>query len=312
MYVRAFKKILQMETFNSYFTKLKNNEIDFVDIPLMEDLEAFICPFLIENNKLSNPIAFEVYERIHQFLIKLNRDFIKPNKRNEGIEFLSHLHEPNEYHLGYSDRNKGKAVSDVRAEVIYDALRNNSFSRQNNAITNEAHFVLLLVKGIGQDIMSDIIANVCRDIFAEATLKICKKHKISTITVKIDFYNALTEKWETKSADLPNFVGKPIILLPKFIISGGRAYSNLYNWFIAKNYLSFEILNRKKPLSTDSNFISKLKDGTRKAIVKKIYQAYKKPKNELIEFVKKFSGSLDEFVWYAKEHYPELNLDDVV
>ncbi len=108
------------------------------------------------------------------------------------------MHEPNEYHLGYSGRNKGKAVSDVRAEVIYDALRNNSFSRQNIAITNEAHFVLLLVKGIGQDIMSDIIANVCRDILLKPTLKICKKHKISTITVKIDFYNAITEKWETK------------------------------------------------------------------------------------------------------------------
>ncbi len=69
-----------METFNSYFTKLKNNEIDFVDIPLMEDLEAFICPFLIENNKLSNPIAFEVYERIHQFLIKLREDLLNQIK----------------------------------------------------------------------------------------------------------------------------------------------------------------------------------------------------------------------------------------
>ncbi|WP_294267155.1 hypothetical protein [uncultured Chryseobacterium sp.] len=300
-----------METFNTYFTKLKKKEIDFVDIPLGEDLEAFICPFLIENNKLSNSVALEVYERVHQFLIKLNRDFIKPNKRNEGIEFLSHLHEPNEYHLGYSDRNKGKAVSDVRAEVIYDALRNNSFAKQNIAITNEAHFVLLLVKGIGQDIMSDIIANVCRDIFAESTLKICKKHKISTISLKIEFYNAITKKWEKKSADLPNFAGKSIILLPKFIISGGRAYSNLYNWFIARNYLAFEILNRKKPLSSDGKFIFKLKNGTRKAIVKKIYQAYRKPKDELIEFVKKFNGSLDEFVWYAKEHYPELNLDDL-
>jgi len=300
-----------METFNTYFTKLRKKDIDFVDIPLGEDLEAFICPFLIENNKNSNPVALKVYERVHQFLIKLNRDFIKPNKRNEGIEFLSHLHEPNEYHLGYSDRNKGKAVSDVRAEVIYDALRNNSLAKQNIAITNEAHFVLLLVKGIGQDIISDIIANVCRDIFAESTLKICKKHKVSTISVKIEFYNAITKNWETKSADLPNFAGKSIILLPKFIISGGRAYSNLYNWFIARNYLAFEILNRKKPLSSDGKFILKLKNGTRKAIVKKIYQAYRKPKDELIEFVKKFNGSLDEFVWYAKEHYPELNLDDL-
>lgn len=301
-----------METFNTYFTKLKKSEIDFVDIPLGEDLEAFICPFLIENNKLGNPIAFEVYERVHQFLIKLNKDFVNPNKRNEGIEFLSHLHEPNEYHLGYSNRNKGKAVSHIRAEVIFDALRNNIFARQNVAITNEAHFVLLLVKGIGQDIMSDIIANVCRDIFANSTLNICRKYKIPTVSVVIEYYNAITKTWDSKTVDLPSFAGKPIVLLPKFIISGGRAYANLYNWFIARNYLSFEILNRKKPLSTDSRFILKLRNGTRKAIIKKIYQAYRKPKSELIEFVKKFQGSLDEFVWYAKEHYPELNLDGVM
>ena len=299
-----------METFNTYFTKLKKNEINFVDIPLGEDLEAFICPFLIENKKLNNPIALKVYEKVKQFLIKLNRDFIEPNKRLEGIEFLSHLHEPNEYHLGYSGKNKGKAVSLVRAEGIYNSLRNNMLTKQNAAITNEAHFVLLLVKGIGQDIMSDIIANVCRDIFANYTLQICIEHSVSTNLAKIEYYNSITKNWETKFTDLPNFAGKDIILLPRFLISGGRAYANLYNWFIAKNYISFEILNRKTALSTDSEFISNLKDGTKRAIIKKIYQAYRKPKDELIEFVKKFTGSLDEFVWYAKENYPELNLED--
>lgn len=300
-----------METFNTYFTKLKNEEIDFVDIPLGEDLEAFICPFLIENKKFGAPIALSVYERVHQFLIKLNRDFIEPNKRNEGINFLSHLHEPNEFHLGYSGKNKGKAVSDVRAEVIYDALRNNTLAKQNAGITNEAHFVLLLVKGIGQDIMSDIIANVCRDIFADFTLQICRKHGVHTISVNVEFYNAINGIWETKIVELPTHSGKHIILLPKYIISGGRSYVNRYNWFVASNYISFEILNRKKVLSTDRKFIFKLKNGARKAIIKEIYKAYRKPKDELIEFVKKYRGSLDEFVWYAKENYPELNLYDL-
>lgn len=300
-----------METFNTYFTKLRNKDIDFVDIPLGEDLEAFICPFLIENKKLGTPIALKVYERVHQFLVKLNRDFIEPDKRSEGIEFLSHLHEPNEFHLGYSHRNKGKAVSDVRAEVIYDALRNNTLAKQNAAITNEAHFVLLLVKGIGQDIMSDIIANVCRDIFADFTLQICRKHNIYTIVKSVEFYNSIKGFWEMIKIELPDYAGKPIILLPKFIISGGRAYANLYNWFIARNYISLEILNRKKTLPTDGQFIFKLKNGTQKAIIKKIYKVYRKPKDELIDFVKKFRGSLNEFVWYAKENYPELNLDDL-
>ncbi|MDR6373035.1 hypothetical protein J2795_004223 [Chryseobacterium bernardetii] len=300
-----------METFNTYFTKLRNKDIDFVDIPLGEDLEAFICPFLIENKKLGTQIALKVYERVHQFLIKLNRDFIEPNKRNKGIEFLSHLHEPNEFHLGYSDRNKGKAVSYVRAEVIYDALRNNTLAKQNASITNEAHFVLLLVKGIGQDIMSDIIANVCRDIFADFTLQICRKHGVDVISVNIEFFNAPNGIWETKVIELPTYAGKHIILLPKYIISGGRSYVNRYNWFVASNYISFEILNRNKVLSSDRKFISKLKNGTRKAIIKEIYKAYRKPKDELIEFVKKYRGSLDEFVWYAKENYPALNLDDL-
>lgn len=297
-------------TFNQHFIKQKKS-IEFLDIPLDEDLEAFICPFLIENNKLSNPIALNVYENVHQFLINLNRDFIKPNKRTEGLKFLSHLHEPNEYHLGYSSKNKGKAVSKTRAESIYDALRNNRLAKQNVAITNEAHFVLLLVKGIGQDIMSDIIANVCRDIFAEFTSNLCNKYGIKTHSTNIEFYNAISKKWENKSIDLPYYNGKHIILLPKFIISGGRAYSNLYNWFIASNHLAAEILNRKKALPTDAQFITNMKDGTKKAIIKKIYQAYRKPKDELIDFVIKFKGSLDEFVWYAKEHYPELDLDNI-
>lgn len=298
-------------TFNSHFTKLKKQDIDFVNILIDEDLTAFICPFLIENNKLGNKLALDIYEKMHQFLSKLNSDFIKPNKSIEGKEFLSHLHEPNEYHLGYSGTNKGKAVSNTRAVTIFDALRNNRFAKQNVNVTNDAHFVLLLVKGIGQDIMSDIIANVCRDIFASFTSEICKKYKISVSSVSIDFYNAITKKWEVKSVNLPFYKGKYIILLPKFIISGGREYSNLYNWFIAKNYLSIEILNNKNPLPSDAKFISQMKDGTKKAIVKKIYKAYRKPKDELIEFVIRFQGSLDEFVRYAKEHYPELDLSDL-
>jgi len=159
--------------------------------------------------------------------------------------------------------------------------------------------------------MSDIIANVCRDIFSDFTLQICRKHNIYTIAKSIEFYNSIKGFWEVTKVELPDYAGKPIILLPKFIISGGRAYANLYNWFIAKNYISLEILNRKKTLPTDGQFIFKLKDGTQKAIIKKIYKAYRKPKDELIDFVKKFRGSLDEFVWYARENYPELNLDDL-
>lgn len=298
------------KNFNNYFIKSYDRNISFTNIPLKEDVLGFICPFLIENNKLKNKIALQIYERMHQFLIKLNSDYIKPNNVIDGINFLSHLHEPNEYHLGYSNTNKGKAVSNVKATEIFYALRNNRFAKQNIYVTNKAHFVLLLVKGIGQDIMSDIIANVCRDIFAEFTQKICNDYKIDSHPVKIEYYDAINKRWQDKTFNLPFYKGKYIILLPKIIVSGKRSYPNLYNWFIARNYISAEILKNKNPKTSDLKLIIQMKNGSKRAIIKKIYQVYKKPKEELIDFVLKFQGSIDEFVLYAKEHYPELDLDN--
>lgn len=292
------------EKFTTHF-KLKTGALEFVDIPVNdEDLLAFICPFLIENNKSQN-LILKISRRLKNFLSELNSTYITTNDVKNGIPFLDHLHEPNEYHLGYSTSNKGKAVSKSKAKDIFTALRNNRFAKQGSSITNDAHNVLLLVDGIGQDIMSDIIANVCRDIFADFTTKICKKHSIHTGLIKIEFYNDNSKRWEEKEVELP-FNGGHLILIPNKILSGGRVYANLYNWFMSSNYISKEVLNQKTP---PKQMVTQMKDGTRKAIIKEIYKQYKKPKKDLIEFVLKYPNSLDEFIEYAKNNYPELNLD---
>ncbi|MDP3394225.1 hypothetical protein [Sediminibacterium sp.] len=284
---------------------IKDPNVEFVDIPVdSKDLEAFICPFLIESNK-TDKVVSKVSKRLRNFLTELNTTYIKPNDFKNGIPFIDHLHEPNEYHLGYSDSNKGKAVSNSKAQQIFQFLRNNKFARQGVSITNEAHNVLLLVDGIGQDIMSDIIANVCRDIFADFTVTICNKYSVKSINTEIEYYNDTTKKWQRKKIDLPVYT-KHIILIPHKLVSGGRAYSNLYNWYVSSNYISKEILNQKKP---PKGTVSQMKDGTRKAIIKEIYKQYRKPKKDLIDFVLKYPNSLDEFIAYAKTHYPELKID---
>lgn len=291
-------------SFKKYFS-IKEPNVEFVDIPVdSKDLEAFICPFLIESNK-TDKVVSKVSKRLRNFLTELNTTYIKTNDFKNGIPFLDHLHEPNEYHLGYSDNNKGKAVSKLKAQQIFRFLRNNKFARQGVSITNEAHNVLLLVEGIGQDIMSDIIANVCRDIFADFTTAICNKYSVHSTSLEIEYYNDRTKKWESKKIDLPIYK-KHIILIPDKLVSGGRAYSNLYNWYVSSNYISKEILNQKAPLK---GTVFQMKDGTRKAIIKEIYKQYRKPKRYLIDFVLKYPNSLDEFIAYAKIHYPELKID---
>lgn len=297
------------KTVTNHFGIAKGQHINFVDVTLEEDLEAFVCPFLIENNK-DKLIVQNVYNRLKAFFVKFNKDYVVPNDRKNGLLFLSHLHEPNEYRLGYSGSNKGKAVGNPKAEDIFDSLRNNRFAQQGITITNEAHNILLLVKGIGQDIMSDVIVNVCRDIFADFTFDECTKLGIPMKSSEIDFYDNATSVWVQKDAMLPFYI-KNLILVPNFVVSSKRSYSNLYNWFVASNYIAAEIISGTKPVSDLGKLVSTLKDGTRKAIVKEIYKQYKKPKRSLIDFVLQYPNSLDEFIEYAKDHYPELDLDNV-
>src|ERR1700740_3258726 len=98
---------MKLKTVKSHYGIPKITSVDFFDIPIDSDVEAFICPFLIANNR-DKKLADAVYKQLNAFLTKLNKGFIMPNDRPNGLNFLSHLHEPNEYHFGSSDANKGK------------------------------------------------------------------------------------------------------------------------------------------------------------------------------------------------------------
>lgn len=301
---------MKLKTFNEHFG-ITEQKTDHLNILMDNDLEAFIDPYHIANN-LNNMIAKKMYIRSKSFLEKLNKTYIVPNDRKNGLIFLSNLHEANEYHLGYSFNNRGKGIGTTKADIIFDSLSANKFAKTGVSVTNEAHNVLLLVKGIGQDNMSDTLANVCRDILAEFTLKQCLKYNITTHDTKIKYYEHSSGKWLTKKVKLPIYKGKQIILVPRFLTSGQRIYTNRYNWFISSNFISKEILNGTIKLDTNGNFITELKDGTKKPIIKNINNHFRKPKEKLIDFVKSYSGSLLDFQDYVKLNYPSIDLDKLL
>lgn len=300
----------KMNTFNYHF-KITDKSSNHLDILLDNDIEAFIDPYQIANNRFEHDIAEKIYFRSKAFFQTLNRDYVLTKKRKEGISFLSPLREANEYHTGYSPKNRGKGVGSIKAETIFDSLSHNRFIQQGITVINEAHNVLLLVEGIGQDNMSDTLANVCRDIFAEYTHKQCQKYGITVSTFKIKFYNSVTQKWEAKKVKLPSYKGQKIILIPQFLTSKSRAYPNYYNWFMSKEYISQDILSGKLEEVDRSKFVAKLKNGTEKCIVKEVNKCYKKKKGKLIEFETQYNGSLDEFQEYVKKNFLFINEDDL-
>jgi hypothetical protein len=300
---------MKQKNFNGHFNVTKQTE--HINILLGSDLELFIDPYNIANN-LDNKMAKKIYLRSKSFLENLNRTYIVPNDSINGLAFLSHLQEANEYGFGYSKTNKGKGIGPTKAEVIFNSLSNNLFARAGVSITNEAHNVLLLVKGIGPDNMSDTLANVCRDIFAEFTYEQCLVHNISTSKVEIEYYDSKRNCWMLKDANLPSFGGKSIILVPKFLIGSKRAYTSAFNWFISSNYLSKEILNGTLGTGISKGFINRLKNGTRRVIIKNINKHFKKPKGELVDFVKKYNGSLLEFQMHIKNNFPNITDDQLL
>lgn len=294
------------KNFNEHFD-VRTKETEYINIFLESDLELFIDPYNIANN-LENRIAKKLYLKSKSFLETLNKNFIVTNDRKNGLPFLSHLREPNEYGLGYSKKNKGKGVGKDKAEVIFDSLCNNKFAKAGVTITNEAHNVLLLVKGIGQDNMSDILANVCRDIFAEFTYHQCIKLDIPVFDTKIEYYDSISNKWLMKDVKLP-FYKKYLILVPKFIINGGRQYTNYYNWFVFSNHLSKDILDGKIKVSSGSQYITELKNGSKKAILKNISKDFRKPKDELVDFVQDYNSSLTGFQIHIKDNFNSIDDD---
>ncbi len=299
-----------MNTFNNYF-HITDESYSHLNILLENDTEVFIDPYQIVNNRSEDEISERIYQRNKSFFKTLNNKYVIPKKRKEGIKFLSNLREANSYHLGYASKNNGKGVGDIKAKTIFDALSNNRFTQQGISIINEAHNVLLLVEGIGQDNMSDTLGSVCRDIFAEYTLKQCKKYNIQVSEFEIKFYNSSNQKWESKKVKLPSYKRKEIILVPKSLISKSTLYPNCYNWFMSKEYISKEILTKKIQVDERSRFVTKLKNGEEKCLIKEVNNRYKKKKGKLIEFEIQYNGSLDKFQEHAKIHYLSINVNDL-
>jgi len=69
-----------MVKFSTYFLHGRKAPFEFFDIPIDEDTQAFIDPFLIANNR-SIPFVNQVYKQTVSFFTKLNRDYIVPNQK---------------------------------------------------------------------------------------------------------------------------------------------------------------------------------------------------------------------------------------
>ncbi|WP_341227674.1 hypothetical protein [uncultured Arcticibacterium sp.] len=285
---------------------------EHLNIPLDRDIKVFISPTLIEGERGKSQVSNKLYLRTKAFFSHLVNDFVIPDDEVKGVELLNFLHEPYEYRIGYSNGTYfGKGVGPEKGKSVFNAFKNNSFAQRGVSILSDPLSILLLVDGIGQDNVSDILANVCRDLFCEFTLKQCLKYNVPTSDYTIDYFNLENLSWETKVVQLPSYRGKEIILLPYWAVSKELKFNLLYNKHVCLKYIWEDIVRTQKVSSIPDRFLIVNKRGEIRPNIGAMMEEYKLSKKEFRLFVLKYQNSISTFRDDVNLKYPALSYQDL-
>jgi len=211
--------------------------LDFVDINLNNDNLLFIDPRLIESNdsEIGRDMQFSI-ERFWGELIKA----VKFKNSKEIIRLLSGMKEPNETKLGYSsNRVKGNSISKKLKPKLIEAIKNNKAVK--SGILSHFADVELFIEDISSDRISDITTKLIKRSLINFTQKQCDILGIPMESCgQDDIFNPQTLKWEKKTENLPTYLGKPIIFIPKNIVRlefSANSNLNCFYRYAIKNFI---------------------------------------------------------------------------
>lgn len=287
---------------SSFYNLSKTQPVlDFVDVDMSTDTEVFLSPKALET--LGSVWGDSCLHNVQHFFTKVLK-LVKDGNNNAALELLEVLREPNETHLGLSSgRSRGRALGEGSAFLVWDALSNSAAAK--TGLLQDLEDTILLVPGIGVDIVSDITTNLIRPQLIEYTQRMCLKEGIPLIE-QIDsgpLWNPRTSKWESKLVALPrNKFGK-LLLVPKAIVRRHPHY-DLQEYF--RHHLLTHI--QQKELIAGSSLVTILKSGARKVHKSDIIEKIGKTKPDII---RETISDPTPFQKYKakKENVPFLPLD---
>lgn len=299
MYNRAMKV-------SEYFgLGITQSSLDFVDIDVINDVKVFIDPSAIQH--LDSDWGNECVSLIQDFFQEvLNK--IMGNEIEDAKNLLLLLHEPNETHLGVSRRQaKGKALGKILATEVLDSLRTSQ--AVTSGLLEDLEDTILLIEGVGPDIISDITTNIIRQLLIKYTQEMCHKYEIATEEFSSGpLWNPTLKRWGTNLVNLPGFEHKKLLFVPKIIVRKRIDYNpgEYYQHYLLERLQEVEI-------SANSALVKLLKDGTKYVTKKSLKQKYGEGKSVIVGLAKYYSETLDKYRQAKKESRSEpLSLEELV
>lgn len=206
------------------FSKLYNlpisghRDIMFVDVPCDTDIPLYCDPDRIMHS--SGIIADLASAQINDFFDVL-MDRAAQRDIDQVYSLLSFGHEPNETHLGFSQRvSNGRGVSaEILIPIIKDMIRLGLFDYHLVKSPSDLH---LLTPNFGPDRLSDLVTNVIRASLHAFTRMQFDFWNIpyndSYLCYELPAWDTELHQWTVTQLPIFPALGKPILLTPKSFV----------------------------------------------------------------------------------------------
>jgi hypothetical protein len=212
-----------MRVSQHYRLKRTQAELDFVDVDVRGDTRLFLDPQAIR--RLPGTWGPECVAYVQDYFTTVLAAISK-GRDARARALLQGLREPNETHLGFSQgKARGRALGPESARSVWQALSTSQAARSGLLVHLED--TILLVPGIGPDIVSDITTNLIRLPLVKYTQDMCDQYGISmdSDVWTGPLWNPGTKSWEEgELVPLPTTKNGRLLLTPKAIVRRRMAY----------------------------------------------------------------------------------------
>lgn len=284
-----------------YFSEAYNikysEDRDWVDHSLQGDTALFIDPVLLLKTK--HPYLMDSQNKIKEFFQNAFEKIAKVRGKGElalkSVEELFRFKEPKETLLGYTisggaGRGLGPDFSRKLRDTIVDFMDMGIEDLSENlAIFN------LLVEGIGQDGISDMITNIIKKDLVKYTQHVCLKENVpmKEFIVENLGYDYENDMWDSGREKLPlNKYDKKtsVILVPKDILRTDEIVNVEDFEYYLSSIDNNELRGKATKIFTSNLNISKIKSATKnnphdaKLIFEDYFNLLKNTKHEASDF----------------------------
>ncbi|WPQ63285.1 hypothetical protein SIO70_00210 [Chitinophaga sancti] len=287
-------------------------QLDFVDVDTNTDTPLFLDPFFLSLR--TDNWSIEASKTIRSFFQQV-LDLIGKNQIQDAKKLFIHLQEPNSTCLGLSkNQPQGRGVGKTDTDDIFNSIVNSRAIQ--SGLIKDLEDSVLFVEGFGKDKLSDMTTNIIKQSLIEYTKCQCILHEIPlTPDIPTGFYwNRGETCWEQVRTDALIIEGRPILLVPKGVVSFCADYT-------PQEYYSHFVLNfmRNEQLLLNTALVQKRKDNTLYVTKKSVKEKFPISKDFLADFSRKHPDVLKDFKKQTstdsltnEDLNPGINLADLI